>query len=498
MLESLQLVLVAAFVFGGVCSSSSVPSSPSSSTHHGAFASDVVARFIQNRCDSRGNTEDCPTIWSYEGTLTDPLTGKVIADVEGLELVKSLPTISRSSTDDNSQSLLGNLSVKRLLFPKNNQHSPTPQWDSATTILSRRLFCYRRPSSTVTKTQPYKSLLTSLRLRPDGPLRHLSPSENIAVYDSAITFISRNEGREMVVFSEHGGNEEHADGDASDTIYVMGNAQVRIPIKEQSTTGFDFAIHAQKGTITRGRIGPILPPLRISSNDEVVISPPRSRFLQFGKGDGNSGSAQERKYGSVHETYSYSFGDDSSEPTALSHSNSWIHKWIQPKDDTTIPDAQTTVRYTRFGEAPPWYAPGRMCTLELKGHRIELSSTSIKALPPSSGDLPPLALWATSKCMPSFWSGWPSTPRVDNSLMRQYYQLPAETGGIDSDAIETSRNVVQSFCGEGQRTIESFEDVLDVGDQSRWLKRVDDALAKMQATTKRLSKSFVVSELPRT
>jgi hypothetical protein len=82
--------------------------------------------------------------------------------------------------------------------------------------------------------------------------------------------------------------------------------------------------------------------------------------------------------------------------------------------------------------------------------------------------------------------------------MRQYYQLPAETGGIDSDAIETSRNVVQSFCGEGQRTIESFEDVLDVGDQRRWLKRVDDALAKMQATTKRLSKSFVVSELPRT
>jgi len=513
--------------------------SPSSA---GPFGADTIANFLRNRC---GPTEanESPALWLYEGTLTDPMTGKVVAEVEGLELVKPLPMIepSQLSDDYDQLMLLNNLSAKDLLCPQQtNPTSCIPPWDSATTILSRRLFCYRRPSSnsknddpngtshsnTETKQfSPYKSLLTSLRLRPDGPLRHVSPLENIAIYDSAITYISRNKGREMVIFSEHGGrggiaeNEDINDRDSVKN-YIMGSAQTDTSAsrKGQSSSVFDFAVRAQRGTLNSKSEsgGPMLPPLKIfSSNqigsDEVIISPPRSQMLQFGKGDGN-GSSSDRKYGSVRETYSYSFdhnmeGGDGL-PRSSEASRNKLNFFGRMKEQigrkTTIeeerqPQTQCSVRYTRYGEAPPWYAPGRSCTLELRGKRIALPSSI--TLPGGnegavnhlelSQHLPPLPSWAAFKC--NFWSGWPtifsSHDRTTEStdLMRQYYQLPPRSEK------ELAGQAVELFCNEKRLSIGPLDDY-PAADRKQWLSSTENALSKMQTCIRRISKSFIVSE----
>ncbi len=474
----------------------SYPSPQSSHTTNQPFHADVISNFLNHRCGTFNDSG--PSIWAYEGTLTDPLSGKVIAEVEGLELVKQLPMMTSRSSKSSDKALLNNLCTENILFPKGKTQS---SWDTATTILSRKLFCYRQPSSmndassgkvdSESKFSPSKSLLTSLRLRPDGPLRHLSPLENMAVYDSAITYISRNNGREMVVFSEFGGKTDVDEiGNGYDVCdgkkhYVMGSAQCG-----RDASSFSFAIQALKGTLdSDGDHVPMLPPLKHRSSDgsnEVVISPPRSRLLQFGKGDessGGNGAASERKYRSVRESYSYSMQESneaSDIPEQKRNDNTSRFDLIgrllkqNRQPNSVVEEIQTpcTVKYTRYGEAPPWYAPGRMCTLELHGRRLADNVST-------SQDLSPLLSWAASQCKPSFWSGWPAISQT-NTIVKEK---------------ELAHQAVRLFSSESRRFILP-KDLRDTEGAS-WVSVAENTLSRAQSRLKRLSKSFIVSEVPR-
>lgn len=520
----LLLLLLSLFLGDAVAAINSSSTSTLLSTDtNQPFQPDVISNFINHRCGSKFDSDSSrPSIWTYEGTLTDPLSGKVIAEVEGLELLKQLPMISSSSSSSNEALILNNLCARNVLFPKGKTYSSQPAWDTATTILSRKLFCYRLPSTARssnkthdagkevgieskhnTSFSPNKSLLTSLRLRPDGPLRHLSPLENMAIYDSAITYITRNNGREMLIFSELGGGQSDINVDAigsrygldDDTKhYVMGSAQ-----RDRDASSFSFVINALKGVVTNDRdTGPMLPPLKHPSNDdainnsEVTISPPRSRLLQFGKGDGSgrdSGLASDRKYRSVRETYSFSIqGNDSNDHSVQKYksdnTNRFFSRLWKQKMQQTNPVAEEmqtpcTVKYTRYGEAPPWYAPGRMCTLELYGKRV--------TYPTTNGDLPtslpemisPLLSWAVSKCKPSFCSGWPSVPQ--NRLTS------------DNRENELAEEAVRLFCKESRRSI--FPDDLDLK-EADWASVAENTLSNIQRRLKILSKSFIVSKDP--
>lgn len=513
----MMLLLLSLLFLGDTAAAINSPSSTLSTDIKQPFQPDVISNFINHRCGSKFDSDSSrPSIWTYEGTLTDPLSGKVIAEVEGLELLKQLPMITSSSSSCSGALLLNNLCARNVLFPKGKTYSSQPPWDTATTILSRKLFCYRRPTTARSSNNmhdagkeskhntsflPNKSLLTSLRLRPDGPLRHLSPLENMAIYDSAITYITRNNGREMLVFSELGGGQS----DINDTIgsryglddnkkhYVMGSAQ-----RDRDASSFSFVINALKGVVTNDRdTGPMLPPLKHPSNDdainngEVIISPPRSRLLQFGKGDGSGsdgGSASDRKYRSVRETYSFSISsndtnDHSAQQYQSDNTNRFSRLWKQKSQQTNpvVEEMQTpcTVKYTRYGEAPPWYAPGRMCTLELYGKRVTYPTANDD--PPTS--LPemisPLLSWAVSKCKPSFCSGWPSVSQT---------RLTS-----DNSENELAEEAVRLFCSESRRSI--FPDDLDLK-EADWASTAENTLSKMQRRLKILSKSFIVSKDP--
>mmetsp|Transcript_6171 Transcript_6171/g.9480 ORF Transcript_6171/g.9480 Transcript_6171/m.9480 type:complete len:120 (-) Transcript_6171:794-1153(-) len=86
----------------------------------GPFSEETIQDWVQARCGGSGSA-----VWSYEGTLYDPLDGRKICGVEGIELVRILAS---SPSKSNRKSLLVSNDMK-----------------SSATILSRKLFCYQNP-----------------------------------------------------------------------------------------------------------------------------------------------------------------------------------------------------------------------------------------------------------------------------------------------------------------------------------------------------------------
>ena len=100
----------------------------------------------------------------------------------------------------------------------------------------------------------------------------------------------------MVVFSERGGRggvAETGDGSGGDRNsvmkqYIMGSAQTNARGEGHHPAVFDFSVRAQRGMVdakSDDTGGPALPPLKISSSDQigsedVIISPPQSSFWQ--------------------------------------------------------------------------------------------------------------------------------------------------------------------------------------------------------------------------
>jgi hypothetical protein len=314
----------------------------------------------------------------------------------------------------------------------------------------------------------------------------------------------------MIVLSERGGIIAESSNDHHEKEYFIGHAA------RQGTTlssrndnsvlpTFDFAILAQR----RGEL--VLPPMKrpndqLSESEDVeIISPRRSRFIQFGKGDGSS-STISRKYGSVRETYSYSFNNNDviDKHSPIRDVFGWIQNKIMgdrryKNQSSSIPRPnECTVRYTRYGEAPPWYAPGRSCTLDLQGKRITYPDNSITDLSSNgnTNNLPSLTSWAASKC--NFWSGWPTIFSSEGTdLVKQYYQLPSES---ESDI---TCKAVQLFLNEPRRMLDRMiddddDDKYPMPEQMKWLLDIENSLSRIQSCMKRISKSFILSELPTT
>ncbi|EJK76846.1 hypothetical protein THAOC_01369, partial [Thalassiosira oceanica] len=377
--DLLRIIACVVTVAAVALASSAPAPAPTAATSQSAGGYELldVDAFLKRRC---GTEDGRPALWSYEGRLTDPSSGRVVAEVEGLELIRQIPSPSADG-----------------LFEADTR------WKL---VVGLRALCPVQAGDGTNEldSSPGEggSLLTSIRLRPDGPLRHLDPSECVAAYDTAITYVSRNKGRELFVISERGGKAScpEEEEDLSKYYYLMGAAKIS-PSNDSTLFGYSILARSGVAQIDGGDIQ--LPPTELlshSSDDEVVVSPPRSRLLQFGKGDGSSSS--DRKYGSIRETYNFRFDGETSEVGAgglLAR----LRRSIGKSDHASAPK-ESTVQYSRYGESPPWYAPGRSCTLALQGRRLD--DRPRRDIEYSSQQLPPTASWLADKC--GFWSGWPA------------------------------------------------------------------------------------------
>jgi hypothetical protein len=280
----------------------------------------ALQEFLHARSGPSGHS-----IWSYQGALYDPLNGNKIANVQGLELVRCLAETDGSAVQKKRfRRRCGDLAAPTSVG------KPATLIDYAGTLLSRKLFCY-------TPINDDKSLLQSIRLRPKSPLQTIPLDQAAAVYDTATTFVQR--GTDWVVHTEW------PDGRAVCTttqIDASTEEDWRIHWKHARSIGFtSYARPQAKGRL---RLPDLTLPIPSSSSSNTqqpsagTISPKRSSIIQFGA----SKAETLGKFG-ARETYLY-----------------------QILNDNTC-----TVRYTRYGEGPIWYGPGRMCTLELTGKRVQ-------------------------------------------------------------------------------------------------------------------------------
>ncbi|GKY94861.1 hypothetical protein MPSEU_000451000 [Mayamaea pseudoterrestris] len=297
--------------------------------HVGTFGSSKAAKHIEPstsntlkdwlraRCGPSGHS-----IWSYKGALYDPLNGNKIANVQGLELVRCLAeTDSSLASKERYRRRCGDLAAPMTVAASDSQI------EYAGTMLSRKLFCY-------TRTDSDNKLLESIRLRPRSPLQVIPADQAATVYDVATTYIQR--GMEWIAHTEW------PDGRAVCTsTQIDASEDEEWRTNKRSARSIEFTSYARPQAKGRLRLPDLTAPIttsKDSSRSQSTISPKRSALVQFG----TSKAENLGKFG-ARETYLYQL----------------------------INDKACTVRYTRYGEAPIWYGPGRMCTLELTGKRVE-------------------------------------------------------------------------------------------------------------------------------
>lgn len=279
-----------------------------------SFSNEAIDEWIQGRCG------DGSAVWTYEGTLYDPLDGRKICQVEGIELVRTL-----AGPNDSSSRRVGLISK---------------DLEGSTTVLSRKLFCYKSPK------EPHK-LLSSIKLRHNSPKRLVPTNQAVAVYDTATTLSSRHDGKQLVLHTEFpNGKCYWASAESSDE-----------PSEEAASKSLDFTVYTKKRSTDLPEL------LDEPKNGDVIVAPKRSRLIQFGA----SPKQEVGRFG-ARETYSYTL---SKAPIEKRSWKFWEKQIESPPN--------CSVKYTRYGEGPPWYGPGKYCTLELKGRRLN-SSDGVKPL----------------------------------------------------------------------------------------------------------------------
>jgi hypothetical protein len=397
---------------------------PSSSTV-GNHQKNPLQTWIDARCGPNGHA-----VWAYSGSLFDPLNGKKIANVEGLELVRKL-----AETDDDVEhkrryhQRCGDLKMAQAILQE------SCSLDYAGTILSRKIFCYK-------PVDDPKSILSSVRLRPQGPEKAIPTDQAATVFDTAITVIQK-------------GPSWFVHGELPNGNVVWNQAEVKLASGESSRTHFDYTIYSRPRHSKRQQT----PDLTSQAVQETVssesnsISPARSSLISFGPSKAESLG----KFG-ARETYQYT----TEETGAGGHLLDSLWGRMQfavssvfqrdKKANALIVPTRCSVRYTRYGEGPVWYGPNRLCTLELQGHRLENLSQA-----------PQLAATIAATCVPGFLSTHSAVAQDDTGARRAVawfrgensVQLQITHDYNNADSIERSHSSgVRGLYAKGAAVIE--------------------------------------------
>ena len=305
-----------------LCSTASVsPGQP--------IGSSIVADWVKGKCGETGQR-----LWRYHGALYDPLDGRKVATVEGLEWVSHL---RQNETAD------------RPIYSQVLNH-PNATWKNAASLWSKHLFCYTVGGGGADNS----TLLRSIRIRPYSPERPIPLEQAAAVYETASTFVESTNG-EVIVHSEWSSPEQ-----PNRTISIWGTANVKRDVDDGS---LGFSVYCKRRSPKSPFFLPDLCPkpqdgVVDDGNATITVSPRRAKWVQFGM----SNMDTTGKFG-ARETYSVS----SSLLNKPNNSRRFRFPWM-PTDRAA---ARPKLTYSRYGEGPPFYALGRMCMLELQAEPID-------------------------------------------------------------------------------------------------------------------------------
>jgi hypothetical protein len=297
-------------------------------------------------------------IWVYTGTLIDPLTGTDVCSVEGIELIQSIGhTMTNVAGSGFGEGKLipfsrfrrrcRNLRVFRTLEqqtvgnPKNamGNESPGGVFNSKTqlechTFLSRKCFCYC--------SRDNKQLLLSLHRRRNGPKVKIPFHQAVSCYDSVVSCIGFPSSPNATAKHATWLHSERPGGKHiwSRVVYPL---QQRSLDEKSLDAPLEFSIFARRRSPPLKISGELCQSEQLPGNNSTnsLNRPTRLRLIQWG-------SSQQQPNGNdfgVRETYQFT--------------------------SSAMNPHKAVVRYTRHGEAPAWYGPGRMCQLELTGMRVD-------------------------------------------------------------------------------------------------------------------------------
>jgi hypothetical protein len=301
-------------------------------------------------------------LWMYQGALYDPLDGRKIANVQGLELVS---TIRSRKSNNNNQTNIHSLKIQSLL------QDPNATYEEAATLWSQNIFCYTTNNNKNKNSN--HTLLREIRVRPQSPRKIIPLNQAVALYETATTLICRGD--------------DDKDDDAA-----MIHSEFLVPKQKESSlwspvttrkhddSTLEWTVYAKRRS-PKSRL--YLPDLlttttkkkRSNTNNSSshedddsaipIISPERSALIQFG----SSNMESKHKFG-ARETYSWNLPKAAAQPEAV------VKKWFWQRsnnNDRKNKETSSSLRlqYTRYGEGPPFYAPGRMCMLELQARPID-------------------------------------------------------------------------------------------------------------------------------
>jgi hypothetical protein len=365
-----------------------------------SLPSQILRAKIPSSSEEEGQQRQQQQLWLYEGALYDPLDGRQVAKVQGIELIRPIMNTT-------------NLAIDSIL------RHPNATYDDAQTLWSQKVFCYTKTKSTRNNENENENgdttnndILRSVRIRPQSPRKDVPLDQAVAVYETATTFISRrrrhkqnkdDEDVDLLIHSEFpngqtmwGNTQElrcqqntiNNNPSSSTSSSLRKTSQTSLLSSTKSGSGnIDFTIFAK----IRSKRSPLFAPDLTESDDndnndgrrrkkgngnddDVIVSPKRSALIQFGSSNDNMES--KHKFG-ARETYSYRNIPLSTTATTTTENPRPLWKRIKlsmmrnnKNAPTTITSSSSSIYYTRYGEGPPFYAPGRMCMLEMQGRPI--------------------------------------------------------------------------------------------------------------------------------
>jgi hypothetical protein len=328
-------------------------------------------------------------------------------------------------------------------------------FDYAGTLLSRRIFCYLHPppppggggtAAAAAAAAAANShggggtaaglslLLDRVRRRPGGPATPVPVEQAVTLYDTATTVLQRRRrsggstgtgAPTTTSTAEWLLHTEFPDGrctwgDAS----VVRTVATAGPSDDVVVTTVEWDVYSRPPR--KEVAGTWMLPWTTTERKkrDAADAPRRSALVQFGL------SSQQRsaEFG-ARETYRYTATASREAPRSAGLLGRLFRRPRSKGTSSSPPTAAATVRYTRYGEGPAWYGPGRPCALELSGRRIDAAGPH----------LPPTAARAAAKYAPDLWSS------VRAALRNQDARCPPVDAAAAATTATSSRDAVKAF-----------------------------------------------------
>jgi hypothetical protein len=238
--------------------------------------------------------------------------------------------------------------------PNNNATTASNDYDDALTLICQKVFCY---------TTEEGSLLQEIRVRPNSPRKKIPLDQAVSLYETATTYISSRDddtntdnNSDFIV---------HSEGPSGQSLW--GKASV----KKMDDERLEWTVYTKR----RSKKSPLyLPDLttptkptttrKSTDSTTIVVSPERSALIQFGA---SNMEESKHRFG-ARETCSWTIPKPAAAAVVVRKQQWWKRQAPPP---SSPPQDPPHLQYTRYGEGPPFYAPNRMCMLELQATPID-------------------------------------------------------------------------------------------------------------------------------